>query len=276
MINNKERFVAKSPYMAKVLLRYYTFRQGFFEFKQIQDHLFLPRAGKPLTVVAVERVVRMAGETAKVSKNIRCAPHTCRHYFAQCQLQNGNDVYSVSRLLGNSCNGSFRINKTHGYTVMANHHLKNTVCPLRQSDADAMDEDVADRAEEREKYRKIILENIEYENLQELVADMEQYNIFEGCFSSRHSTNTQFKASAAKIKRLLTSGLLASERDFASDILYATGIRSATKTINQGDTATHIIGLRDGMDFGFHHDISTARVCRPYDVTHKACPKPWV
>lgn len=107
MINNKERFVAKSPYMAKVLLRYYTFHQGFFEFKQIPDPLFLPRAGKPLTVVAVERVVRMAGETAKVRKNIRCAPHTCRHYFAQCQLQNGNDVYSAFRLLGNSCNGSF-------------------------------------------------------------------------------------------------------------------------------------------------------------------------
>ena len=153
---------------------------------------------------------------------------------------------------------------------------KTQRCPLRQSDADAMDEDVADRAEEREKYREMILENIEYEDLQELVADMEQYNIFVGCFSSRHSTNTQFKASAAKMKKLLTSGLLAFERDFASDIVYATGIRSATKTINQVDTATYIIGLRDGMDVDFHHDISTARVCQHYDVTHKACPEPWV
>ncbi|WP_283674182.1 tyrosine-type recombinase/integrase [Butyricicoccus sp. Marseille-Q5471] len=104
---NKERFVAKSPHMAKVLLRYYTLHQGFFEFKQIPDPLFLSCTGKPLTVVAVERVVRMAGETAKVRKNICCSPHTCRHYFAQCQLQNGSDVYSVSRLLGSSCNGSF-------------------------------------------------------------------------------------------------------------------------------------------------------------------------
>lgn len=59
----------------------------------------MPR-NKPLTTEVVERIVRLCGEKANVNKNIRCSPHTCKHYFAQAQLRNGLDVYSLSRLLG--------------------------------------------------------------------------------------------------------------------------------------------------------------------------------
>ena len=31
---------------------------------------------------------------------MRVSPHTCRHTFAQMQLKNGLDLYSVSRLMG--------------------------------------------------------------------------------------------------------------------------------------------------------------------------------
>ena len=55
---------------------------------------------KPLTTEAIQRIVKLAGQGANVRKEIRCSPHTCRHYYAQAQLKNGLDVYSLSRLLG--------------------------------------------------------------------------------------------------------------------------------------------------------------------------------
>ena len=97
----KERQVGLSPYLAKILMKYDRIKEYNFEFKNIRiDNYFLSRTGRPLTNAAVERIVKMAGEYANVSPDIRCSPHTCRHYFAQAQLKNGMDVYSLSRLLG--------------------------------------------------------------------------------------------------------------------------------------------------------------------------------
>ncbi|SDN47213.1 tyrosine-type recombinase/integrase [Acetanaerobacterium elongatum] len=97
----KERQVGKSPYLAKILLKYERFKKYNFEYKNITvDNYFLSRTGRPLTDEAIENIVRNAGLYAQVSDSIRCSPHTCRHYFAQAQLKNGMDVYSLSRLLG--------------------------------------------------------------------------------------------------------------------------------------------------------------------------------
>ena len=97
----KERQVGLSPYLAKILMKYDRIKKYNFEFKNIKiDNYFLSRTGRPLTNSAVERIVKIAGKYANVSPDIRCSPHTCRHYFAQAQLRNGMDVYSLSRLLG--------------------------------------------------------------------------------------------------------------------------------------------------------------------------------
>lgn len=97
----KERQVGLSPYLSKILMKYDRMKEYNFEFKNIRiDNYFLSRTGRPLTNAAVERIVKTAGEYANVSPDIRCSPHTCRHYFAQAQLKNGMDVYSLSRLLG--------------------------------------------------------------------------------------------------------------------------------------------------------------------------------
>lgn len=98
----KYRQVALSPYLEKMLLRYQKCKEAYFKYKNVPDNLFLSRTGRPLTVEAVERIVRTAGETANVRSEIRCSPHTCRHYFAQSQLRNGMDVYSLSRVMGHN------------------------------------------------------------------------------------------------------------------------------------------------------------------------------
>jgi integrase/recombinase XerD len=96
---NKERYVYISPMLKKLLIKYERVKDMYFKNYNLQyDNYFFSYRGKPLTNEGVERVVKLSGESIK--RDIRCSPHTLRHFFAQCQLQNGLDVYSLSRLLG--------------------------------------------------------------------------------------------------------------------------------------------------------------------------------
>lgn len=98
---NKQRYLYLSPMLKKYMIRYDRIREHYFKDSiQKYNNYFLSYRGKPLTVEAVLRVVKIAGDKSKVRPEIRCSPHTLRHYFAQKQLRNGLDVYSLSRLLG--------------------------------------------------------------------------------------------------------------------------------------------------------------------------------
>lgn len=98
---NKERYVPISPFLKKYMIKYERAKEFYFKNKNIKhDNYFLSNTGKPLTKEAIERVIRMAGIEAGVREEVRCSPHTCRHFFSQSQLKNGLDVYSLSRLLG--------------------------------------------------------------------------------------------------------------------------------------------------------------------------------
>ena len=88
--------------MQKCIIKYVNVRHGYFVYKNVDDSFFLSKNGKKLTIEAIERVVLKAGDIAEVDKNIRCSPHTLRHYFAQAQLRNNLDVYSLSRLMGHN------------------------------------------------------------------------------------------------------------------------------------------------------------------------------
>lgn len=97
----KERIVPISPMLKKIMIKYERIRAEYLRNNLLPyNNYFLSYRCKPLTVEAVERVLRIAGERARVRDTIRCSPHTCRHYFAQTQLRNGLDIYSLSRLLG--------------------------------------------------------------------------------------------------------------------------------------------------------------------------------
>jgi len=98
---NKERYVPITPALNKYLIKYSRIRDSYVKDKfHAEDFYFVSYRSKKLTVEAIERVVKLAGETVGVRDEIRCSPHTFRHYYAQVQLSNGLDVYSLSRLLG--------------------------------------------------------------------------------------------------------------------------------------------------------------------------------
>ncbi|WP_204524746.1 tyrosine-type recombinase/integrase [Litchfieldia alkalitelluris] len=98
---NKERYLPISPALKKYLIKYDRIREQYLKDDyRGHDNLFLSYRGKPLTVEAVERIVKIAGERAGITREIRISPHTIRHTYAQLMLQNGCDVYSLSRVLG--------------------------------------------------------------------------------------------------------------------------------------------------------------------------------
>ena len=97
---SKERVVPKSPYLGKCMFKYMRVRESYFQYRAIPySNLFLSKNGKPLTSEAVSKMLKKAGDDVGVT-GIRVSPHTCRHTFAQMQLQNGLDIYSLSRLMG--------------------------------------------------------------------------------------------------------------------------------------------------------------------------------
>lgn len=98
----KQRFVPLTPAINKWMMKYQLARQSYTLDKigYAEEYLFLSQKGKPLTKATIERIVGACKEPCGVREEIRCSPHTCRHYYAQKQLRNGCDMYTVSRLLG--------------------------------------------------------------------------------------------------------------------------------------------------------------------------------
>lgn len=101
---NKERHVPITPSINKDLVRYMRVRNEYIKDKvrYQTEYLLLSQKGRRLTPEALEYIMRKAGEAAKINSGIRVSPHTCRHFYAQSQLKNGCDLYTVSKLLGHS------------------------------------------------------------------------------------------------------------------------------------------------------------------------------
>lgn len=100
---SKQRLVYISNIMRKYMRKYEMLRQERFRRRpqdEIEDYYFLDQSAVKLSRSRINRILKEHCNNAGVRKEVRCSPHDCRHYFAQKQLRNGIDIYSLSRLMG--------------------------------------------------------------------------------------------------------------------------------------------------------------------------------
>lgn len=96
---SKQREVGIHPQTVQHIWKYVNkFRQPHDENER---YVFLNRYGKPLTNSGIAQAIADIGKRAGVS-GVRVSPHTFRHTFARMYLDNGGDVYKLSRSLGHS------------------------------------------------------------------------------------------------------------------------------------------------------------------------------
>lgn len=100
---SKQRLVYISKTMRKYMRKFEEAKKERFKRKEsheIEDYYFLDQCAKQLHRSRINKILKEHCDNAGVREEVRCSPHDCRHYFAQKQLRNGIDVYSLSRLLG--------------------------------------------------------------------------------------------------------------------------------------------------------------------------------
>ncbi len=81
-----------------------------------EQALFVTKKGKPLSRIAVWKLIKSYAKAAGIKKNI--SPHTLRHSFATHLLDNGADLRVIQEMLGHSNIGS-----TDRYTHVSRTHL---------------------------------------------------------------------------------------------------------------------------------------------------------
>ncbi|MEK4131629.1 tyrosine-type recombinase/integrase [Solibacillus sp. FSL W8-0474] len=100
---SKQRLIYISKIMRRYMRKFEVAKKIRFQHKypeEIQDYYFLDQCAEGLYRSTINKILKKYCEVANVRKEVRCSPHDCRHYFAQKQLRNGLDIYSLSRLLG--------------------------------------------------------------------------------------------------------------------------------------------------------------------------------
>lgn len=100
---SKQRLVYISKIMRRYMKKFEEKKIERFKNKrpeELEDYYFLDQMGMQLHRSRLNKILREHGRNIGVREEVRCSPHDCRHYFAQKQLRNGIDVYSLSRLLG--------------------------------------------------------------------------------------------------------------------------------------------------------------------------------
>ncbi|HTI15102.1 MAG TPA: tyrosine-type recombinase/integrase [Dictyobacter sp.] len=95
----KEREVGIAPAVSKQLWKY--INQYRKPAKSDDPHVFVNRYGRPLTPSGIEQLLIDIKERVGIT-DIRVSAHTFRHTFACMYLEQGGDIYKLSRLMGHS------------------------------------------------------------------------------------------------------------------------------------------------------------------------------
>ncbi|PWB69235.1 tyrosine recombinase XerD, partial [candidate division GN15 bacterium] len=113
---NKERVVPVGDSTVSELNDYMKVRDSFArETDSASTHLFLNKAGKPLTVRSVDRLVKQFAQAQGMS----FTPHTLRHSFATHMLENGADLVLIKEILGHAS-----LSTTQKYTHVTAESMK--------------------------------------------------------------------------------------------------------------------------------------------------------
>jgi len=96
---NKEREVGISPDVAKLLWKYIHHHRKPAYDKEVR--VFVNRYGQPVTPNGVEQLLIDVKNRAAI-EGVRVSAHTFRHTFARMYLEQGGEIYRLSRLMGHS------------------------------------------------------------------------------------------------------------------------------------------------------------------------------
>ena len=119
---NKQRIAPISMPMLKQLNKYMRLKNKQFK-EPTNDYLFVSRNNNKLTVEMLEVIIRDCGSVS-VRKEIRCSPHTIRHYYSNLQILKGTDIYTLSLLLGHN---SVEVTQTYLRSLDKNLVVLNSI-----------------------------------------------------------------------------------------------------------------------------------------------------
>lgn len=114
---NKERIVLYGKVCEKKLIQYAKDGRSKLCKNPLEQHLFLNKNGKPLSVRGVELIFETI--VKKSGLKIHVSPHTFRHTFATHMLNEGADLKSVQDLLGHE-----NLSTTQVYTHVSNERIR--------------------------------------------------------------------------------------------------------------------------------------------------------
>ncbi len=97
----KEREVGLGPTASRALWKYIHLHRPQLANSEHERHLFLGNRGIPMLRNGVNQALERIGLRAGLA-GVRMSPHTFRHTFARGWLQNGGEIFKLSRVLGHS------------------------------------------------------------------------------------------------------------------------------------------------------------------------------